>query len=146
MEGVGQTAQNSLPWWDDEGAFIVPLLDARSQVLSITDRRNGIGKPVFKLAPLEVDKHLPLLHLICVVLVFLLKCCNGFSLKPARPMCDARHFAFPLFRRLAGRGAIFRGFPFRFVLHFVLSLTRSVIVHDAASCPMEDPQYECGRP
>ena len=37
---------------DDEGAFIVPALDARSQILSIKDRRNGVGKPVFKLAPL----------------------------------------------------------------------------------------------
>ena len=36
---------------DDEGAFIIPALDTRSQVLSIKDRRNGIGKPVFKLAP-----------------------------------------------------------------------------------------------
>ena len=39
------------PEGDDEGAFIVPALDARSQVLSIKDRRNGIGKPVFKLTP-----------------------------------------------------------------------------------------------
>ena len=36
---------------DDDGAFIVPALDARSQVLSIKDRRNGVGKLVFKLAP-----------------------------------------------------------------------------------------------
>ena len=36
---------------DDTGAFIVPALDARSQVLSIKDRRNGVGKPEFKLAP-----------------------------------------------------------------------------------------------
>ena len=36
----------------DEGAFIVAALDTRSQVLSIKDRRNGIGKPVFKLASL----------------------------------------------------------------------------------------------
>ena len=35
----------------DDGAFIVPAFDARSQVLSIKDRRNGVGKPVFKLAP-----------------------------------------------------------------------------------------------
>ena len=54
----------SAPWWraladqlevlfvdDDEGAFIIPALDTRSQVLSIRDRRNGIGKPVYKLAP-----------------------------------------------------------------------------------------------
>ena len=37
---------------DDEGVFIIPELDARSQILSVKDRRNGIGKPVFKLAPL----------------------------------------------------------------------------------------------
>ena len=36
----------------DEGTFIIPALDTRSQILSIKDRRNGIGKPVFKLAPL----------------------------------------------------------------------------------------------
>ena len=40
------------PTRDDEGAFIIPALDTRSHVLSIKDRRNGIGKPVFKLAPL----------------------------------------------------------------------------------------------
>ena len=40
------------PDGDDEGAFIVPALDARSHILSIKDRRNGVGKPVFKLAPL----------------------------------------------------------------------------------------------
>ena len=38
------------PEEDDEGVFILPALDARSQFLSIKDRRNGIGKPVFKLA------------------------------------------------------------------------------------------------
>ena len=36
---------------DDQGAFIVPALDACSQVLSIKDRRRGSGKPLFKLAP-----------------------------------------------------------------------------------------------
>ena len=40
------------PEEDDEGAFIIPAFDTRSHVLSIKDRRNGIGKPVFKLAPL----------------------------------------------------------------------------------------------
>ena len=39
------------PEGDDAGALIVAALDARSQVLSIKDRRNGIGKPVFKLSP-----------------------------------------------------------------------------------------------
>ena len=61
---TGRSESNFAPLWrvlaeqlkilfpdeDDEGAFIVPALDARSQVLSIKDRRNGIGKPVFKLA------------------------------------------------------------------------------------------------
>ena len=37
---------------DDQLVFIIPALDARSQILSVKDRRNGIGKPVFKLAPL----------------------------------------------------------------------------------------------
>ena len=39
------------PEGSDTGAFIIPALGARSQVLSIKDRRNGVGKPVFKLAP-----------------------------------------------------------------------------------------------
>ena len=37
-------------------------------------------------------------------------------------------------------------FPFRWVLHFAVSLTRCPTVHDATSCPMEDPLFECGRP
>ena len=50
------------------------------------------------------------------------------------------------FRRLAGRGALFRGFPFRWVLHFVLYLTRGVALHDSTSCSREDSLDECGRP
>ena len=38
------------PEADDTGTFIVPALNVRSQVLSIKDRRIGVGKPVFKLA------------------------------------------------------------------------------------------------
>ena len=34
-----------------KGVFI-SALDSRSQILSVKDRRNGIGKLVFKLAPL----------------------------------------------------------------------------------------------
>ena len=40
------------PDGDDESAFIILALDPRSQVLSIKDRRSGIGKPVLKLASL----------------------------------------------------------------------------------------------
>ena len=39
---------------------------------------------------LVVDKRLPLLHLICLFLVFRLRCCTGFSLKPTGLMCDGR--------------------------------------------------------
>ena len=94
----------------------------------------------------EAGKHLPLFHLSCLSLVFLLMCCNIFSLEPTRSMCDGRSLASPLFRRLAGRGAFFRGFPFRWVLHFVLHLTRSVAVHDSPSCYREDSLDECERP
>ena len=37
---------------DDKSVFIIPALDARSQIFSIKDRRNGIGEPVLNLAPL----------------------------------------------------------------------------------------------
>ena len=58
----------------------------------------------------------------------------------------AAPLASPLFRRLAGRGALFCGFPFRWVLHFVLSLTRCVALHDSASCSRKTHRDECGRP
>ena len=73
---------------------------------------------------LVADKRLCLLHLICLSLVFLLMCCNGFSLKSTGHMCDGRSLASPLFRRLAGRGAFFCGSLFRWVLHIVFHLTR----------------------
>ena len=61
---------------------------------------------------LEADNCLHLKHLTCVFLVFIVKCCNRSSLTPARPMCDGRPFASPLFRRRAGRGLFFLRFPF----------------------------------
>ena len=81
----------------------------KSSALRIEE--TGLENLCSNLPPLEVDKHLPLLHLICVVLVFLLTCCNGFCLKPTRPMCDGRLFASPLLCRLAVRGALFLRFP-----------------------------------
>ena len=105
-----------------------------------------LENPYSNLLLLEVDSCLPLLHLTCVFLVFLVNCCNGSSLRPSRPMCDGRPFVSPLFRRLAGRGALFRGFPSRWVPHFVLSLTRCLTVHDATSCSMEDSLFEFERP
>ena len=86
----------------------------------------------------EVDKHLPLLHLSYLFLVFLLKCCNVFSLRPTRSMCDGRLFASSPFCRLVCRGALFRGFPFRWVLHFVVFLIRGIALHKSSSCSRED--------
>ena len=61
-------------------------------------------------------------------------------------MCDGRPFASPLFRRLAGRGPFFRGFPFRWALQFAFSLTRCLTLQDATPCSRKDPLHECGRP
>ena len=127
----------------------VPLLSQRS-MLAHKFSAKRIEEMVLKnlcsyLPLLEVDSCFPLLHLTCLFLVFQVKCCNGSSLKQVRPMCDGCPFASPLFRRLAGRGAPFRGFPFRWALHFVLSLTRCLTVHDATSCSNEDSLYECVR-
>ena len=58
---------SKFPDRDDEGAFINPALDARSLVLSIKDRRNGVGKPMFKLASLGNGPQLALVALdLCV--------------------------------------------------------------------------------
>ena len=108
---------------DDEGVFIIPALDARSQILSIKDRRNGIGKP--GISPEVLQR---------------------FSLKLTGLMCDGRSLASPLFRRLAGRGAFFCGFPFRSVLHFVVYLIRGVALHESSSCSGEDSLDDCGCP
>ena len=96
---------------DDKGVFIIPALDTRSQILSIEDRRNGIGKPVLKLAPLGSGQTLTLVAPDLSV--------PGIShevlqrdLKFTGLMCDGRSLASPLFRRLAGRRAFFCGFYF----------------------------------
>ena len=118
------------PDGDDEGAFIVPLLDARSQVLSITDRRNGIGKPGFKLASLG----------------------SGQTFTLVAPDLCGPGVSPEVLQRVLSQAAWRVGAPFSVVsrfdvfYNFVISLTRSVILHDATPCPMEDPQYECGRP
>ena len=52
----------------------------------------------------------------------------------------------PFFRRLAGRGAFFCGFPFQWVLHFVFYLIRGVALHESPSCSGEDSLDEYGRP
>ena len=86
---------------------------------------------------LVADKRLHLLHLICLFLVFRMKCHNGFSLNPTLPMCDGRSLASPFFRRLAGRGAFFCGFLFRWVLRFVSHLVHGFAFHELSSCPCD---------
>ena len=61
-------------------------------------------------------------------------------------MCDGRLFASSPFRRLASRGAPFRGFPFRWVLRFALSLTRCPTGHYATSYAKENLLFEYSRP
>ena len=51
-EVLAPKLQEILPEKDAKGNFFVPALNIRAQVLSTYDRRNGVGKPVFKLAPL----------------------------------------------------------------------------------------------
>ena len=97
------------PEGDDTGAFIVPVLDARSQVLSIKDGRNGVGKPVFKLAPLGSGQLFALIAPDLGVPGEVLQ----QVISQANTASDGHPFASPLIRRLAGRGSFFRGFHFR---------------------------------
>ena len=43
--------QENFPESDDKGNLVAPALDVRAQVHSENDRRNGVGKKVFRLAP-----------------------------------------------------------------------------------------------
>ena len=54
---LGPKLQELFPENDAEGNFIVPALDIRAQSLSIYDRRNGVGKPLFRLAPAEQEQN-----------------------------------------------------------------------------------------
>ena len=107
---------------DDSGAFVVPALDARVQVLSMRIEETVWGNQCFIWLRYEADSCLPLLLLICVSLVSQMVCCNRSSLKPAswlrtvRPMCDGPPAFSPL------------GFPFRWALQFTVSLARCLIL------------------
>ena len=69
----------------------------------------------------------------------------GEVLQQVISQASSANVSWPPFR-LAGRGAFFRGFPFRWVLHFALSLTRSITVLVATPYSREDPLNECSRP
>ena len=80
------------PERDTNDFFIVPVLDVRSQILSILDRKNG----VFKLASPGHDSCSTLLLRVCAILAFLMVYYDRLFVKPAiwlriaRPMCDGR--------------------------------------------------------
>ena len=106
-------SKSLFPDGDDEGAFIVPALDARSHVLSIKDRSNGVGKPVFKLPSLGSGQLFTVVSLDLSVLGVSAEVLQrGFSLKPTRPMCDGRRFASSPFCRLASGGAFSAAYLF----------------------------------
>ena len=67
-------------------------------------------------------------------------------LRMVRPLCDGRSFASPLFRRLAGGGPSFRGFPIWWAMQFAISLARCLTLYDSAPRYTESPRFECGRP
>ena len=135
------------PEGDDEGAFIVPALDARSQVLSIKDRSNGIGKPVCKLAPLGSGQLFILVAPDLSVAGIPDGVLQRNILSNQHGQCAMAALSPPRFfaawRVVAPFSAVSRC---RWVLHFALSLIRCLTMHDSTSCPMEDPLYECGRP
>ena len=116
---------NDLDW----RTMISPALDARLQVHSIEDRRNGIGKFGF----------LVLLHyLSCLFLVFLRKCCNMFSSKPTRSMCVSRFFASSPSCCMACRGALFPRFPYSMGSTLCVTFdSRGCFAHSAC-CSMEN--------
>ena len=113
MGSSGSKITRNFPDRDAKGNFVVPALDVRAQVLSIYDRRYGVGKPVFKLAPLGheqlFDVTAPNLCEPYISDVALQQIVSEAStrLRFARPMCDGRPFASSPFRRLASRGLFF---------------------------------------
>ena len=72
--GSGSKIQEFFADKDVKGNFVVPALDVRARILSIYDRRNGVGKPVSKLAHSDTNKCSMSLLLICVNLIFLMLC------------------------------------------------------------------------
>ena len=70
-------------------------------------------------------------------------CCNMFSLKPTRSMCDGRHRFFAAWRVEAPFSAVSR-FDGSYILCF--SLIRGVVLHESPSCSREDSLDECWRP
>ena len=102
--------KNIFPESDDKSDLEVPALDVRAQILSVHDRRNGVGKTLDKPALLGHEQNSVSLLLICAKLTFLMTCYvnwlvkQAIRLRIARPMCDGCSLTSSLFCRIAGRG------------------------------------------
>ena len=135
------------PCRDDEGAFIIPALDTRSHVLSIKDGRNGIGKPVFNHAALgsgQTFTHVSPELSVPGVPPDVATCSLSSQLGQCVMAALLPHRFFAAWRVEAPFSAV--SLPFRWVLHFVLYLTRSVVLHDSPSCSREDSLDQRERP
>ena len=148
--------QDIFPDGNAKGNFIVPSLDVRAQILSIYDRRNGVGENRFSYQHHPDTKSCVIsLLLICANPVFLMLCNCKLFVKPAlllriaRPMCDGRPFASSPFRHLASRGLLFLcSFPLRWPFQNAIFLGTSLspcnqvsycegIVETQCSCPYD---------
>ena len=95
--------------------FIVLALNMRSQVLTVKDRRNGVGKPVFRLAPFGNGQVFDLLAPgLCIPSI--LDDVVRQVIVQARHLAqngtlNGRSIASSPFRRLASRGHFFSRFP-----------------------------------
>ena len=120
--------QEIFPERDAKDILIVPALNARSQVLCILGRRNGVEKPFVRLAPLGHEQLFEVTAPdLCVPSIpddVLRQIISQASQRMVRPMCDGRSFASSPSRRLASRGPSFRGFPFWWAMQFAISLVR----------------------
>ena len=133
------------PDGDDEGVFIQRWMLAHKSSASKsaeTESKNRFSN----IDPLGSGQTFTLVHLICLFLVFRLRCYNGFSLKPTGLMCDGRPLASPLLRRLAGRGAFFGSFLFRWVLRLAALLIRGFTLFESSTYSREDSLDDCPRP
>ena len=134
------------PDGNDTGPFIDRALDIRSQVLSIKDRSNGVGKSECKLALSGNGQLFALTASDLHVPGILDTCCNRSSLKPARPLCDGRSFVPPAFSPPGGSRALFRRFPFSMGFTFfalsgsILDLAvRNAMLQGKSSVQMRPP-------
>ena len=131
---------------DDEGAFIIPALDTRSHVPQHQRSQKRSWKTGGQACSSGSGQLFTLVALdMCVLGV------SGEVLQRVISQAKQVNVWWPPFAsspccRLACRGALFCGFPFRWFLHFALSLTRSIIVHVATPHSRVNPLSECSRP